>query len=92
MTKISVNKNSGDIEVIQMRRQRFSKFLFSGGKKVKWECGNDIPKKTTEGSTALTKLSSSKKENETLFSMEWKSEHSKYGMRGAVAQFGFEGL
>lgn len=61
-------------------------------KKIKRECGNNKSRKTREGRAALTNLSSSKKKNETLFSMEWKSEHSRYGMRGAVALFGFEGL
>lgn len=79
------------MEVIQMRRQRISKFLFLG-EKNKWECGNNKSRKTREGRAALTNLSSSKKKNEMLFSVEWKSEHSRYGMRGAVALFGFEGL
>lgn len=83
---------TGDMEVIQMRRQRISQLLLLGEKKMKWECGNDIPRKTTEGRAVLTKLSSSKNKNGTLFSMEWKSEHSRYRIRGAMAEFGFKGL
>lgn len=81
-----------------MRRRSISTFLLlgknTGGDVVPY----DVTRKTAEGSAALTKLSSSGSSARTkmkhlkygtLFSMEWKREHSRYGMRGAAAELAY---
>lgn len=86
------------MEILQVRRQSISKFLLLGKNTSGDVVHYDVTRKTAEGSAALTKLSSSNSsartkmnhlKHGTLFSMEWKREHSRYGMRGAVAEFAY---
>jgi len=87
------------MEIVQVRRRTISKFLSlrknTSGHVVRY----NVTRKTTEGSAVLTKLSCGNSsartkmkhlKHGTLFSMDYKREHSRYGMRGAAAEFAYQ--
>lgn len=73
------------MEFVQMRRQTFSKFLLFGGKKSSGNVVMTYPERPQREGQHLQGLVLVRTKNETLFSIEWKSEHLRCGMRGAVA-------